>query len=237
MATRGAAWLVLAIVGSLVAGCAGLTVPSSDPTVGPVVASPVVAPSVTVSAQPSVNQTGEPGSDADAAPSAVTKLEAYEATVRADASWFDSIGAYLVDVGPALGGAERILVDYLAPSDAVGATIALHFGDPAWLELRRDGPMLWTGPRGVLIVKVLDRNGRPVVGVTCETVPLDATVEAETGLAFSTNAHGVWKNAYLPATKYVVRVVPWGFHTKVLGTAKATVPPNGTTRITVVVDP
>lgn len=132
------------------------------------------------------------------------ELESFASTVEAEADWFQSIGAEFVaaDVG-----AAGVRIRYLAPNDRINPLIQSHFGDQSWMLIEWSGPLPWKGRRGTLVVKVVDESRKPVAGATCETTPVDPTVDADMGVAFITSDEGTCTIAGLPAVAYDVRIV------------------------------
>jgi hypothetical protein len=156
----------------------------------------------------------------------LTELEAFATQVRQEHGWFGQIGAELVAADP---GLDMVRVRFRAPHEGVAIAISDHFDDPEWLELEWEGPMSWDGPRGGMAVTVIDAKGRPVEGAQCEWHPVDPTVDADTALAFSTDATGTCRNDYLPAVAYEVRVYRFveGQGRTLIGTGAGTVPADG----------
>jgi hypothetical protein len=161
------------------------------------------------------------------------ELARFAATVNDQQPWFATIGAELGFAGLD-EGSNRVSVDYLAPSDDLTDAILQHFGRPDWLDLRYGGPIPWAGPRGRLTVRVTGKDGKPIAGLVCEAVPRDPSINADTGNAFSTDEFGRCTDPDLPATTYLVRVsrLEGGDMVK-LGEGEASVPPNGSTAITI----
>ena len=125
------------------------------------------------------------------------ELRGFAASVKADSAWFASVGAVLGDAGPDLA-ANNVLVDFLAREERVGEAILDHFGHPEWMALRYSGPLIWHGPRGTMIVTIVDPAGRPLAHAICEAVPLDPAVSADTGNAFTTDDRGMCEGSRPP---------------------------------------
>lgn len=160
------------------------------------------------------------------------QLEGFAAEVQTERSWFESIGASLVDADPA---ADRVRVRYRSRTEAIQAAITEHFGSPDWLVLRREGPQLWNGPTGAMLIRALDADGRPVMGLDCHWTPIDSAVDADTGLAFSTDVNGECRNDYLPATMYRVSVTRYedGAGNVEVGAGQGSVPADGLGQLTI----
>ncbi len=205
---------------------------STHPTYTPVTPSPIVPGGTLPTSAAATTIPNDGGQITDIDPTTAALV----ANIKADASWFTTIGANLVDAVPDQSQDLGVVIYFVASKD-VGAMIADHFGDPVGLTVRYEGLPAWTGPRGTLEVTVVDRSGRPVEGVTCRTIPVDPAVNADTGLAYSTDTNGIWKNAYLPATTYEVQVSTLGSPSTVLATGTATVPMDGTAWVRIVVGP
>ena len=164
------------------------------------------------------------------------ELEQFADDVRQQEAWFESVGAQLVAADPSLLNVVR--VRFLAARSDLGSEITAHFGNPEWLRSEWEGPLPWTGPRGTMITKVVDRSGKPLEGAHCAWIPVDPSIDADTALAFSTDSRGTCRNDYLPATTYRVEVSidKAGGGTVVIGTGRGTVPPDGIGQSHIVVD-
>lgn len=159
------------------------------------------------------------------------QLEGYAAEVKSERSWFESIGASFVDADPA---ADRVRVRYRATTDAVEAAIADHFGSPDWLVTRREGPLLWNGPIGSMIIRALDADGRPAEGLDCHWTPVDPAVQDD-AMAISTDGNGECRNDYLPATMYRVSVTRYvdGAGNVEVGVGRGSAPADGLGQVTI----
>jgi hypothetical protein len=133
------------------------------------------------------------------------ELQALAGTFAGETAWFRSIGAEFVGANV---GSTGVRVRYLAANDRVGPLILAHFGNPSWMRVQWEGPLPWQGPRGTLVIRVMDAIGRPVVGATCETSPIDPSVDADMGVAFVTNKEGTCTIKNLPATAFKVGILP-----------------------------
>jgi hypothetical protein len=131
----------------------------------------------------------------------LASLESFVDIVKAHRPWFEAKGLLVPNTSPD-EGRNQVLVDYLAPAEEMGEVIRQRLGDPDWLELRYSGPLPWDGPPGRLEVRVVDEAGEPVEGIYCEAIPVDPTVNAETGDAFNTSAEGICSQPGLPVTRY-----------------------------------
>jgi hypothetical protein len=165
------------------------------------------------------------------------ELTSFVETVEASRPWFEARD--MLVPGPTIDeGNNAVLVDYFARVEGVGQQLADHLGKPPWLELRYGGPPPSTGPRGRLQVKAVDASGRPVEGLFCEAIPLDPTVNADTGESFNTNSKGICTQRHLPAAAYriVVNRLDKGEPIPV-GETRATVHADSWTRVTIEVHP
>ncbi len=168
----------------------------------------------------------------------LAELTSLSAQVNAESAWFASVGIDLGSASPDIA-TNRVGVTFLAPSDAVDALILAHFGHPDWLDPQREGPLPWHGPTGELVVRVVDRNGRPLENMICEALPLDPAVDYNPSMGGlgKTGANGVCRAGDVPAAAFDVRVITFGGgDVKVLGRTRATVVANGTTRVRIVVE-
>ena len=131
-------------------------------------------------------------------------LEAFKAQVEADHGWAGLLGVQYLTVGRRITD-DVVYVLYRGPV-AAAAAIANYYGSPAWLVVRRDGPLPWSGPRGDLTIDVVDTTGNPVPDLDITFRPLDPEVEGAGATAFGTNARGRCVIANLPAVEYEVTV-------------------------------
>ena len=164
-------------------------------------------------------------------PHSLEALDGFAALVRSKEDLIEASGARLVAADPDVSGLVR--VRYLAADDEVGERISELLGNPGWLSLEREGPMPWAGPRGSLVVRLIDAAGRPVPDVQCSWMAVDPTVDAQSALAYSTDERGECRIDHLPATSYSIElfVMLAGTGRVVVGTGHVTVPGDGVERI------
>ena len=85
---------------------------------------------------------------------------------------------------------------------AAAQVIAAHFGDPSWLEVERQGPLPWLGPRANLEIVVVDQEGRPVPGLWCEFAAEDPEAASTAEEIFGTDDDGHCVIPNIPAVAY-----------------------------------
>jgi hypothetical protein len=128
------------------------------------------------------------------------ELKRFVREVDAEQAWFASIGVQYLTADRGIID-DFVSVDYLGPPEAA-QRIEGHFGDPTWLVAERQGPLLWEGPRGNLVIVVVDQVGKPVPGLWCEFVARDpAAVEGGEDI-FGTDEDGRCIIPNLPAVSY-----------------------------------
>lgn len=158
---------------------------------------------------------------------------AFVARVKGDDAWFATIDAELLDVvtSPLDGGIVELT--YLARSRDLDPVILDHYGAPDWLRVERAGVPPWTGPVGDLVVRAVDRGGRPVPDLLCN-LRSDVLVTSDTALV--TDHSGVCSYPDIPAVTYRAEI--WAGieeSTHVAGSASVTVQPNGSSIVTIIV--
>lgn len=158
-------------------------------------------------------------------------LTAFASTVEAERDWFDTVSVDLVQAYPNARGTVDVRI--LAPSDDVEPLVLSHFGAPPWMRVEWEGPPLWTGQRGTMIVTAIDENGDAVAGLRCLWIPLDPSVDADTALAYSTGDDGTCTNEFLPVAAYEIEL--WTDGNDLVATGRGTVPPDGIGRVRIVV--
>jgi hypothetical protein len=112
-----------------------------------------------------------------------------------------------------------------------------QLGNPAWLgEIAWDHPD-WTGPRGDLVIEVVDARGRPIEGLDCRTASANRLVPDDT-FAYSTNDAGRCIRPQMPAVEYVISIWqprPVGDGYILVGSSRALVEAGGRTHVRIVV--
>ena len=161
------------------------------------------------------------------------ELESFASLVDAELPWFEANEFLVPDASPDLAG-NLVEVDFLAASPDRGELLREHLGDPEWLRLEYGGPLPWHGSRGRLTVRVVDKRGRPVEGLYCEAIPIDPSVDADTGESAGTDENGVCRRQFLPAAAYrvVVNRIVNG-ELQPIGEARATVSADSETKLTI----
>jgi hypothetical protein len=135
-------------------------------------------------------------------------LEHHLDEIKSEKAWIESLGAEWVD--PVVYELEnRVVIRYEGPEGLEGQ-IESHFGSPAWLLARWEGPGEWKGPRGDLLIQVRDAAGRPVRDVWCELISEDRRHVVQTGdISFGTGPSGDCAFPNMPAIAYLVRFHEW----------------------------
>lgn len=154
--------------------------------------------------------------------------------VEAEQPWFETIGVRYLTADRGITD-DFVSVDFLGPEDAA-QVIEDHFGDPTWLEADRQGPLPWAGPRGNLVVVVVDQNGKPVPGLWCQFVSEDPNAAEGGEDIFGTDKTGRCQIPNLPAVAY--RIVLHRFvdedHYEPIKQFRVVLAPGGTTTSVVV---
>lgn len=127
-------------------------------------------------------------------------LNTFLKLVEAEQAWFATIGVQYLTADRSITE-DFVSVDYLGPV-AAEELIEAHFGNPTWLDVERQGPLPWTGPRGNLVIDVVDQNGRPVPGLWCQFVAEDPEAASPGEDIFGTDDSGRCSLANLPAVAY-----------------------------------
>ncbi|MBA2719839.1 MAG: hypothetical protein H0U52_11460 [Chloroflexi bacterium] len=164
------------------------------------------------------------------------QLDAFNATIWTPANlrWIKDLDAQV------LGGGARVVendvtltVAIPAPDDRVAARIVKRLDGADWLSVEvKVNPSLAL-PFGALSVKVVDAEGRHVVGVTCELVP-DVAGAGGDDTVRDSDESGTCRWERLHATSYAIDI--WGrFRQDRLGSGRVRVPTEATALITVTV--
>jgi hypothetical protein len=77
------------------------------------------------------------------------------------------------------------------------------------LIVERDGPLPWTGPRGDLIVDVVEADGSPAIDVQCDAIADDPEAHEGSAIPFRTDAFGRCLLQGLPVGSYEVVLERW----------------------------
>jgi hypothetical protein len=162
------------------------------------------------------------------------ELNAFIERVLADREWFTSVQTRLSTAE--ISQVDNVVdVRFNGDPDRAGV-IEQHFGDPPWLRAVWNGPLPWTGPRGDLLVVVTDALGNPGAGLDVRITPVDASVSAPAGVAYTTDSEGQSLRQNLPAVSVRVQVLRRvGEEFRTIGTSVTAVRPDERTvmRITV----
>lgn len=165
------------------------------------------------------------------------ELEDFVAVVEAEQAWFETIGVQYLTADRGISE-DFVSVDFLGPEAAI-PVIEEHFGNPTWLEAERQGPLPWTGPRGNLVIVVVDRDGKPVPRLWCEFIPEDPDATDGGEDIFGTGKDGRCSIPNLPAVAY--RIVLHRFvdndHYEPIKRFRVVLAPRGTTHRVVVRTP
>ena len=132
-------------------------------------------------------------------------LEAFVDEIEADTAWFENIRARFYTAHASI---LDVRISYYG-DPAAAELITAHYGNPAWLTTKYMGPLPWDGPRGDLVIHVIDDNGDPVHGLYCYPRVVDPLVDGEEAYGI-TNADGQCIIKRLPATSYRVEIEKHG---------------------------
>jgi hypothetical protein len=162
------------------------------------------------------------------------QLDAFNAQIwtPANLDWLERLGVKV------LGGGSRVIendvgiqVAVPAPNAKVAAQIIERFDGADWLNVEVSVDPSLTLGFGALTIKVVDSSGRPVVGVVCEVVP-DVRGGGGDDTVRDSDDGGTCSWDRIHATGY--RVDIWRrFRETLLGSARVTVPDEGTGSATV----
>jgi hypothetical protein len=130
------------------------------------------------------------------------ELDRFVRAVEAERAWFQTIRVQYITADRGITD-NFVSVDYLGPA-AAAQVIEGHFGDPTWLVAERQGPLPWAGPRGDLVIVVVDQDGKPVPGLWCEFVAEDPEAGNPGEDIFGTDDSGRCIIPNLPAVAYRV---------------------------------
>ncbi len=164
----------------------------------------------------------------------LAELRQFASEIQADSAWFESIDAslYAADVDE---GENRVRVRFESRDPALVVAIRAHLGDPAWIELQWKAPP-WDGPRGDLVIRVVDKLGQPVRGMSCLWEAQDPFA-AGIGAVNRTNRDGRCSLTGIPAVEYLIEIgIPTGDVDTVVATIRAKARAAVSTLVEVVVD-
>lgn len=158
-------------------------------------------------------------------------LGAFARTVEANREWFSSAGAEISTVSPRVQD-NVVELTYRANNVDVEGAIVSHFRNVDWLILSREGPLPWAGGYGRLVVRIVDRAGRPVeAGV----LPNSAD-ERVTSAFLPKEVDGLYEEERVEAIVWEVIVTYFDGQDEVSTSVIVRVPEGGVGNGTVVVD-
>lgn len=135
-------------------------------------------------------------------------LEGFMTEVEAEAPWFDALGLRFLQARHPVDE-NVVYVDFVGPTEDSARVVREHFGNPTWLRTTRHPPP-WEGPRGDLLIKVINSRGQPVPGLWCEVIPQDPRVPHGSETIFGTGPDGICQGtSNLPAVAYRVLLHEW----------------------------
>lgn len=164
----------------------------------------------------------------------LAELRRFAGEVKAEAAWFDTVAAslYAADVDEI---ENRVRVRFESRDPGLEGAIRAHFGHPGWIELQWKAPP-WDGPRGDLVIRVVDKLGQPVRDMSCDWVAQDP-LAASAGGVNGTDEEGRCILRGIPAVEYLVQILaPTGDVDTVVATIRAVTRAADTTLVQVVVD-
>jgi len=134
-------------------------------------------------------------------------LARFQKRVEADRTWTGALGVRYQTAGHRITE-DFVYVLYLGPQEA-GPWIKARYGNPTWLSVERSGPLPWAGPRGDLVIDVVDGQGAPVANLWCEFKPEDPAAEEGGEMVFGTDERGRCVLRGLPAVAYRITLHRW----------------------------
>jgi hypothetical protein len=149
-------------------------------------------------------------------------------------TWFTAIGAELfaADLDEL---ANRVDVRFRSPDPGDAVAIREHFDEAEWMELEWMAPP-WDGPKGGLVVMVVDPSGRPLPHLMCNYAAEDPRASAAEG-EVPTGEDGTCKMPNLPAVSYRIEIgVPIEDTDKIVAETRAVVRPESSTVVRVTVE-
>lgn len=151
--------------------------------------------------------------------------------IARNSAWFATIPAVLSHTG--LDTIDNVvLVGVSSAHPQADEIIVAHFGAAGMLRVTSDGTGVRLKPPGELVGRVIDRDGRPIVGAPVAETPLfDAGPRA--GVGHLTSPDGTFNLGRLPPGRWRVSVMQEGV---VLGSAEVDVPPGGRGVVEIVLD-
>lgn len=159
------------------------------------------------------------------------ELETFTMQVEAARAWFTSVGAELTSVG-ARQQDNVVELTYRANDENLEPRIRSHFGQADWLRLSRDGPLPWTGGYGRLVVRIVDKTGRPV-----EAGVLPNSADERVSSAFiPMEVEGLYQEERIEAITWEVIVTYFVGEHERSTSVMVRVPENGVGSTTVVVE-
>ncbi len=165
-----------------------------------------------------------------------TELKGFAARVAADEQFLRTAQASFVAVGPHVAN-NSVRLQISSRNPGAPAKIIEHFGGQEWLTVETDGIGKWDGPRGTLVVRVVDPGGVPIKDVTCllkADVP-SAYVSDDTDRP--TGADGICRFPNVGATWFEIEAFTYVDNRKWVGRARALVAPGTTVEAPLVIGP
>ena len=176
------------------------------------------------------------------------ELQELQRRIERGRSWFLAQGPRLAAVGldP---HANRVMVEIGAINRGEGdlrfrtrdpqleATIERHFSGAEMIAFRWGRTVYWQGPRGRMVIRVVDAMGRAVPDIECVPTPDDPGALQTGDIGISTGPDGTCEVEAAGATGYDVEVGhhgPGGAWSS-LGRGRVVVPPSGVGRVQIVV--
>ena len=158
------------------------------------------------------------------------ELKRFENRIGRDTAWFQSIGADLIGYGLDVQ-ANKFWVKLATANKNAPVLLAARYGvaeDYFNVDFR---PPLWKGGHGTLLVRVVDRAGKPLPGLACRVNSVGSSDITET----DENGRCEQRHAAAAADISVEKNVGEG-RWKRIGRGRVTVPANGRASITIAVD-
>ena len=164
-------------------------------------------------------------------------LESLKYTVAAEEDWFATLPAVLTGVGPDVM-LNRLAIQISSANPQAEELVLEHFGwDREIAVVESDGTGALLLPRGRLVVRAVDGDGNPVMGLACVAESDVAGAHESRPLAMPmTDAQGEC-SLDLPATGYDIALERGAAPPEVVATGRAVVHAGKTSTIVITVEP
>lgn len=162
-------------------------------------------------------------------------LDSLLARVEGDENWFTAARMPLSGSGISIA-LNAIEIKVRSKDPSASERILDHFNGQGWLVVEPDGIGVWSGGRGTIVIRAVDKENTPVPDLMCAITPDDrAALLGED--AWSTNDEGICRIPNVGATGYTVmlkKIVRSDW--QVVGQGRVRVAAGGASQIRIVVD-